>query len=63
MPGARKVGRTSLTGARTRSSSSVVAMAGEGGLWSYTAKDIDGVDVDLSKFAGKVALVVNTASF
>ena len=31
-------------------------------LWKYTAKDIDGVDLPLSKFAGKVGLVVNLAS-
>ena len=31
-------------------------------LWKYTAKGIDGDDVDLKQFSGSVALVVNTAS-
>ena len=29
---------------------------------SYTMKSLDGKDVDLSKFKGKVVLIVNTAS-
>jgi len=32
------------------------------GVLSYTVKDIDGNDVKLSKYAGKVLLIVNTAS-
>ena len=32
------------------------------GLFSYSAVDIDGNDVDLGTFSGKVALVVNVAS-
>jgi len=31
-------------------------------LWKYSAKDIDGQDQSLSKFEGKVGLVVNVAS-
>ena len=31
-------------------------------LWKYTAKGIDGDDVDLKQYEGSVALVVNTAS-
>lgn len=30
--------------------------------YDYTVKDIEGKDVSLSKFEGKVVLVVNTAS-
>ena len=33
------------------------------GVLSYTVKDIDGHDVSLSKYQGKVLLIVNTASF
>ncbi len=32
-------------------------------LWDYTAKGIDGDDVDLKHFEGCVALVVNTATY
>jgi hypothetical protein len=31
-------------------------------LWKYSAKDIDGEDQSLSKFEGKVGLVVNVAT-
>ena len=31
-------------------------------LWTFSAKDIDGNDVDLGDFEGSVALVVNVAS-
>ena len=32
-------------------------------LWQYSAKDIDGNDLALSTFSGKVGLVVNTATY
>ena len=32
-------------------------------LWKYTAKDIEGNDLALSTFSGKVGLVVNTATY
>jgi len=32
-------------------------------LWKHSAKNIDGADVSLNQFAGKVGLVVNTASY
>ena len=32
-------------------------------LYKYSALDIDGVDTPMSKFEGKVALVVNTATY
>jgi len=31
-------------------------------LWKYSAKDIDGQELSLSKFEGKVGLVVNVAT-
>jgi glutathione peroxidase-family protein len=31
-------------------------------LWKFTVKDIDGQDLSLSKFEGKVGLVVNVAT-
>lgn len=34
----------------------------QSGIYSFTVKDIDGKDVKLSKYAGKVLLIVNTAS-
>jgi len=35
---------------------------GDGTIYGYTLKDIDGVDVPLSCYAGKVVLIVNVAS-
>ena len=32
-------------------------------MYKYSALDIDGVDTPMSKFEGKVALVVNTATY
>jgi len=32
-------------------------------LYKYTALDIDGVETKLSKFEGKVSLIVNTATY
>ena len=40
----------------------VPATAGQGSAWDYTFTGIDGQDVPLRQFAGKVVLVVNTAS-
>jgi hypothetical protein len=33
-----------------------------GNIYGYTVKDIDGADCTLSKFDGKVVLIVNVAS-
>uniref|UniRef100_A0A5B7B1X4 Glutathione peroxidase n=1 Tax=Davidia involucrata TaxID=16924 RepID=A0A5B7B1X4_DAVIN len=48
---------------KSRSSGTVYARAAtEKSIYDFTVKDIDGKDVSLSKFKGKVALIVNVAS-
>ncbi|KAK9279090.1 hypothetical protein L1049_012765 [Liquidambar formosana] len=48
---------------KSRSSAGIYARAAtEKSLYDYTVKDIDGKDVSLSKFKGKVLLIVNVAS-
>ncbi|KAL1809074.1 hypothetical protein ACET3Z_026064 [Daucus carota] len=57
---------SSCSQAVKKSESSVVSIKARAAtgksLYDFTAKDIDGKDVNLSKFKGKVALVVNVAS-
>ncbi|XP_022730015.1 phospholipid hydroperoxide glutathione peroxidase 1, chloroplastic-like isoform X2 [Durio zibethinus] len=47
---------------KSRSSRIFARAATEKTLYNYTVKDIDGKDVSLSKFKGKVLLIVNVAS-
>ncbi|XP_022750341.1 phospholipid hydroperoxide glutathione peroxidase, chloroplastic-like [Durio zibethinus] len=47
---------------KSRSSGIYARAAKEKTLYDYTVKDIDGKDVSLSKFKGKVLLIVNVAS-
>jgi len=46
----------------TTGRSANMAQAVEGGVFSFTMKNIDGIDVPLSSFNGKVLLLVNVAS-
>jgi len=57
--------QVATSGLRTATAASSQAASEEvhDSLWKYTAKDIDGIDLPLSTFAGKVALVVNTATY
>lgn len=43
-------------------SSGTVLPATDGGIYSFTMKSIDGADVTLSTYSGKVLLIVNVAS-
>jgi len=56
-------GRGLLLTTRSRSVGRSAAMAGGDSLYKYSALDIDGKETKLSKFEGKVSLVVNVASF
>jgi len=54
--------RANIGNRRFAAASASAAAAATEGLFSYSAVDIDGNDVDLGTFSGKVALVVNVAS-
>jgi glutathione peroxidase-family protein len=40
----------------------MASSAGASSIYEFTVKDIDGNDVSLEKYRGKVALIVNVAS-